>query len=334
MNFLEKLNIGYKVLQGVIFRKKFPLVVGWNITYRCNLQCKYCQFWEEKSEELSLENVLCMITELAVCGIKLISFSGGEPLLREDLPEIINFCKSKKIYVSINSNGTLIKQRIKEIHNIDAIKLSLDGPRHINDAIRGLGVHDKVIEAIEICKKENIKVDIVTVISKDNISHIPYVLEVAGKHSIGVYFQPADENHFSNRDKREHVICDEEDFKEIINFLIGKKLGGNKFINNSITGLKHLYYWPKSRKMPCLRRLFSCDIEPDGRIFICDDFPNHQKYLVSIKSTFKETFNNLSLPHPCRQCWTASLVEFNLMASFRPANIAYMWGKFKSGLFN
>ena len=331
MNFFEKLNIGRKVLQGVIFRKKFPLVVGWNITYRCNLQCKYCRFWEEKAEELSPKKVLYLITELASCGIKFITFTGGEPLLREDLPDMINFCRAKKMYVSVNSNGTLVKQKIKEIRGADAIKLSLDGPKHVNDAIRGPGVHDKVIEAIEACKKEKIKVNIVTVISKHNISHIPYILELAEKYDIGVCFQPTDRNHFGGRDKREYGIVDEEDFREVISFLIDKKLEGNKFIDNSIAGLRHLYHWPKPKKIPCLKRLFSCDIEPDGRIFICDDFPNSQKYLVPIESTFKESFNNLSLPYSCRQCWTASLVEFNLMANFKPASMVYMWKKFKGG---
>ncbi len=335
MNFCEKLNISCKALRGIIFRKKFPLAVGWNITYRCDLQCKYCQFRGKKVEELSLEKVLCMITELASCGLKLISFSGGEPLLRRDLPDIINFCKSKKIYVSINSNGVLIKQRIKEICNVDAIKLSLDGPRHINDAIRGPGVHDKVIEAIEICKKENIKVNIVTLISRNNISHIPYVLEVAKKYNVGVYFQPADKN--GSCDSNKDILSempDEADYEACIFSLINEKENKNKVISNSLAGLKHLYYWPKPKKIFCLRKLFSCDIEPDGRIFICDDFPNYQKYLVSTKSTFKEVFNNLVLPYPCRQCWTASLVEFNLMVSFKPANIVRMWKKFKDGFFS
>lgn len=329
MKFLEKLVIGQKVLQGIAFRKKFPLAVGWNITYRCNLQCKYCGFWQKKAEELSAKDIFRLIKELASCGTKFIGFSGGEPLLKEELPEIIDFCKMKKIYVSINSNGTLVKQGIKGIRNADAIKLSLDGPRHINDAVRGEGVHDKVIEAIEICKREKIKVNIVTVISKYNIFHIPYVLKVAEKYNVGVYFQPADRNHSGDSDEKESGIIDEAHFKKIVNFLIDEKLKGNKFIDNSTAGLRHLYHWPNPKKIFCLKSLFVCDIEPDGRIFICDDFPDSQRYTVPVNSSFKESFDNLSLPHPCKQCWTASLVEFNLMGSFKLGSMVSMWKRFR-----
>jgi len=99
----------------MVFKKRFPLAVGWNITYRCNLQCKYCGWWENRASELNTKDIIGLIKELAFLGTKFISFSGGEPLLREDLGDIIDFCKMKGIYVSINSNGTLVKEKIKNI---------------------------------------------------------------------------------------------------------------------------------------------------------------------------------------------------------------------------
>ena len=325
MNFFEKLNIGRKVLQGVIFRKKFPLVVGWNITYRCNLQCKYCRFWEEKAEELSPKKVLYLITELASCGIKFITFTGGEPLLREDLPDMINFCRAKKMYVSVNSNGTLVKQKIKEIRGADAIKLSLDGPKHVNDAIRGPGVHDKVIEAIEACKKEKIKVNIVTVISKHNISHIPYILELAEKYDIGVYFQPADRNLSGDTSKGIPLIPEEGDYKKVIAYLIKKKSQGCVAINTSLSGLRHLYNWPKPKKIFCSVSLCHFFIEPDGKIFICDAFPHHQRFLIPVNTNLKESFDNLSFPYPCEECWGSSMVEFNLTGNFKLDSMLNVW---------
>ncbi len=330
MNFIEKLNFSQKVLKAIIFKKRLPLVVGWRITEKCNLRCKYCGCFEEDHEEVDVASIFKIIEELCNLGTKFISFSGGEPLLREDLPEIINFCKSKKIYVSINSNGTLLKEMIGKIKGIGNIQISLDGPRHINDAIRGLGVHDKVIEAIEICKKENIKVNIVTVISKYNISHIPYVLEVADKHNIGVYFQPADK--YGSCDSSKDIVSeipDEIDYKACISFLINEKKNKNKVINSSLAGLKHLYNWPKPKKIFCLLSLIFCSIEPNGKIFICDNFPDYKKFLVSLDSQFKKSFDSLSLPHSCHQCWTASLVELNLSGSFNLSSIFEIIKRFK-----
>ena len=330
MNFLEKINISRKVLLARITKRKIPLAVSFNITYRCNLKCRYCRYREREVKELNTKEIFRLIEELSCSGIRCITFTGGEPFLREDLPEIINFCKSKKIYVSINSNGTLLKEMIGKIKGIGNIQISLDGPRHINDAIRGLGVHDKVIEAIEICKKENIKVNIVTVISKYNISHIPYVLEVADKHNIGVYFQPADK--YGSCDSSKDIVSeipDEIDYKACISFLINEKKNKNKVINSSLAGLKHLYNWPKPKKIFCLLSLIFCSIEPNGKIFICDNFPDYKKFLVSLDSQFKKSFDSLSLPHSCHQCWTASLVELNLSGSFNLSSIFEIIKRFK-----
>ena len=330
MNLLEKLNISRKILQAIAFRKRLPLIVGWRITERCNLSCKYCGYSEKKHEELNTASIFKIIRELDCLGTKFVSFDGGEPLLREDLPDMINFCRAKKMYVSVNSNGTLVKQKIKEIRGADAIKLSLDGPKHVNDAIRGPGVHDKVIEAIEACKKEKIKVNIVTVISKHNISHIPYILELAENYDIGVYFQPVNRYGSSNSDKDiTSEIPDAKDYKRVISFLINEKRKTSKFISNSIAGLRHLYYWPKPKKMFCLASLIFCSIEPNGKIFICDNFPDYRRFSVPTNPELKESFNNLSLPHPCRQCWTASLVELNLLGSLNLNSIAEMRRRLK-----
>lgn len=329
MNFLEKIDISWKVLKGIIFKRRSPLVVVWHSTYRCNLQCKYCGYCERKTDELDTNRVFNLFDEVFRFNTKFIVITGGEPLIREDLGDIIDFCQKKSIFVSINTNGTLLKEKIDCIRNVDAIKLSLDGPPHINDAVKGKGAHDKVTEAIRICKNEGIKVNITTVISKYNISHIPYILNIAKEYNIEVFFQPADQTHCGNINKNIlSEIPDEADFKKIITFLIEEKSKGNSYINNSIAGLRHLYHWPKPRRIFCLVGLLSFFISPDGRIFICDMFPYSQSYLVPIGSSFKETFDNLSLPYPCRQCWTASPADFNLLAGLRPKHILETWKKF------
>ena len=98
MNFFEKLDISRKVLQAIIFKKRFPLLATWNITYRCNLQCKYCGVIRNYSriEKLNSASIFNIAEKLTDAGVKFINFTGGEPLLREDLKDIVGFCKSKK----------------------------------------------------------------------------------------------------------------------------------------------------------------------------------------------------------------------------------------------
>ena len=329
MNFFEKLNTSQKFLQSIIFKKRFPLSVSWNITYRCNLQCGYCGAWEKKIEELDTKKVFAVIEEFVSMGTKFIKFSGGEPLLREDLGQIIDFCKRKNLQVFLNSNGTLIKEELKKIKGVEEIQLSLDGPPEVHDAIRGRGVHDKVIEAIKICKDNNIGVILTAVISKHNISHIPYILNIAKKYKVGMQFQPADQifSYSDNKDINSLFSPDEKDYKKVINFLLKEKSKGNKFIYNSFSGLKHLYHWPNPRKINCLLRLLRCYIEPDGRIFVCNDFRGYQKYLVSVDVSYKESFDNLSLPYPCKECWCAD-IEYNMCERLKLDSLLDMWKRF------
>jgi len=330
MNNSERLNIARRVLQTMLFKRKFPLVLMWGLTYRCNLSCLYCGCREEKVEELDTENVCSIIDKASKLGTKFITFGGGEPLLREDLGEIIDYCKGKHIRVLINSNGTLIKKDFYKIKNVDEIQISLDGPPHINDAIRGKSVHDKVIEALGICKDNNINVMLNATISKQNISYIPYLLKIAQEHKVEVYFQPANQNlsHNSRRDINFLYGPEEDDYKSVINFLIKQKLDGNALIKNSIPGLKYIYHWPKPHNIKCLMSLLTCTIEPNGKIFLCDCFPDYQKYLKILDEDFEKSFKNILLPHACNECWTGSLVDVNLATSFQFDNMLNLWDRF------
>ncbi|MCF7916150.1 MAG: radical SAM protein [Candidatus Omnitrophica bacterium] len=326
MNFLEKIDFIFKLFTAIVFKKKSPLIISWNITYKCNLRCKYCGWWKPKAKELTTAEVICLVKKLASMKSKAISFSGGEPLLRDDLEEIIDVCKREKIYVSINTNGTLVKSKINKIKKADIIRLSLDGPADVNDFVRGKGVYDSVIESILTCKKTGLKVEATATISRYNVNHILDILNIAKKYGIKVYFQPADHSHFySSKQNFLSWLADEDDYKKAITLLIKEKNKGNIFIGNTVAGLKYLYYWPHPRRITCFMKYFFCNIDPDGRIFICDSFPNYRKFSKPIDSDFGKTFYSLSLPYLCKQCWCASFADLNSLASFKENIVLNLW---------
>ncbi len=331
MNIFEKINVLQKVAKIILLKRKFPLALTWNITYRCNLQCIYCGSWQNKSEELDTKDIFAIIEEFSNLGGKFIKFSGGEPLLREDLSEIIDFCKKKNLFVLLNSNGVLIKKDFKKIKDADEIQLSLDGPEEIHDFIRGKGIYEKVIEAIDACKTNNISTNLTTVLSKYNIdiSSISHIFDITKKYNIAVQFQPADQmfSVYSNKNIRLLYSPSENDFRKIISFLKKEKKKGNRYIGNSYSALKHLYYWPTAKKVECFLFLFHCHLEPDGKMSFCSEFENYRRYLVPIKGNFRKAFNNLSLPHPCSECWCAD-IEYNLCGELKLNSLIEMWKRF------
>ncbi len=327
MTFTEKLNLVCRVFKAVVLKKKVPLMVTWCITYRCNLKCNYCGAWRRNAGELNTSQVYEIIDELEKLGAKFIKFSGGEPLLRDDIGEIISYCRKRGLIVLLNSNGTLVCEKLKEIGGIEEIQISLDGPESVHDYIRGKGTYNKVIQALESLKGLNINVVFTTVISKYNIEFIPFILELAEKYKVGAYFQPVtqDMSNGCGANVFSEFAPDIDGYRKAIGLLIKEKRKGNHFILHSMSGLRHLYCWPIPRSVNCIESLVCCFMEPDSSMFVCNMFPHYERYLVNTHGRLKENFLNLSLPHPCTECW-ASDVELNLLGKFK---LDAMWGIWK-----
>ncbi|MBW2984364.1 radical SAM protein [Candidatus Woesearchaeota archaeon] len=134
------------------------------LTNKCNLNCKWCGVKKGK-DVLSFDKIVSIIGKNKP---RFVEFTGGEPLLRKDVFELIDYCKSKGIYVSINTNGTLINDKIAKKLNADLIRISVDGTEKTNDKIRGEGSFKKTLNGIKSLKKYNKKIIISTAIGKLN----------------------------------------------------------------------------------------------------------------------------------------------------------------------
>ncbi len=172
-------------------RDKKPVVV-WNMTKRCNLRCVHCYAFAEgenyKGDELSTDEGKALIDDLAAFGSPVILFSGGEPLLRADLPELIGHAVKKGMRAVISTNGTLITRERAEVFagcNLSYIGVSLDGLSEVNDAFRGVrGAFAKAIEGIRNAREAGIKVGLRFTINKRNVAEVPKVFNLLEKENI------------------------------------------------------------------------------------------------------------------------------------------------------
>ena len=160
---------------------KRPVVV-WNITRRCNLKCVHCYAHAKNiafDNELSTSEGKILIDDLAGFGVPVMLFSGGEPLVRKDLPELAAYAVKKGMRAVISTNGTLITpqiaQTLKDI-GLSYVGISLDGMEEINDRFRGVkGAFRLALKGIENCKKAGIKVGLRFTINKSNAGQIPEI---------------------------------------------------------------------------------------------------------------------------------------------------------------
>ncbi|HPA14013.1 MAG TPA: 12,18-didecarboxysiroheme deacetylase [Desulfobacterales bacterium] len=165
-------------------RDKRPVVV-WNVTKRCNLKCIHCYAHAKDvafKNELSFQEGKNLIDDLARFGVPVLLFSGGEPLMREDLPELAAYSVKKGIRAVISTNGTLISRQtartLKDI-GLSYVGISLDGMEEINDRFRGVkGAFQAAIEGIENCKAAGVKVGLRFTINKFNQAEIPNIFKL------------------------------------------------------------------------------------------------------------------------------------------------------------
>ena len=163
---------------------KKPVVV-WNVGRRCNLRCVHCYSQsrdQDYSGELTHEEGLRLIEDLAEFGAPVLLFSGGEPLMRPDLFELIGHARELGMRAVISTNGTLITSdvaaKLKEF-GLSYVGVSLDGLEQTNDRFRGVkGAFAKALEGIRNCREAGIKVGLRFTMNRRNAQDIGGIFDL------------------------------------------------------------------------------------------------------------------------------------------------------------
>lgn len=169
-----------------------PLVMSYNVTRECNMKCSHCYInaTEKKLEdELSTEEAKKVIDQIHKVSSPLLILSGGEPLLRQDIYELIEYGTKKGLKIGLGSNGYLIDdavaRKLKEA-GIATVSISIDSsiPAQ-HDAFRGVeGAWEKSVNACKALRQNGILVQVNTTLTHDNYNQIDDIMTLA--ESIGV----------------------------------------------------------------------------------------------------------------------------------------------------
>ena len=173
------------------------------VTNLCNLRCRYCfANGGDESSEPSLEELKNAILEIVrQCGQPLLQFSGGEPTLREDLPELIRFAKEAGCsYTQVNTNGIRLARepgyaRQLADAGLDIVFLQFDGTRDdIYETLRGAPLLETKLEAIRVCTEQKLGVTLVPTVVKgvndDNLGELIALAVSLAPGVRGIHFQP------------------------------------------------------------------------------------------------------------------------------------------------
>jgi radical SAM protein with 4Fe4S-binding SPASM domain len=308
-----------------------PLFVIWEVTGACNLRCKHClsDSGRSKQNELNTSEAKRLIDTLEMMKIFNINFSGGEPLIRPDIFELLEYASEKKMGIELLSNGALITPEvIKKLENtnIFSVQISIDGLKNTHDAFRGIkGSFKRSINAIKLLKNANYGLSISSAVTRQNIDEIPEIIDSAIDLGANSYkttlFMPTGRG----KNNVDDLILTPHDVKRFTFMLLEKKkeVGDKIIISN-----EELYPWlignpnktcSKSQKrednakIGCTAGNSSLYITPDGKItpcpflskFVAGDIRKGNLKRIWNKSSTFEIFRNITkgdLKGKCGNC--------------------------------
>jgi len=210
-----------------------PIVV-WNITRACNLKCVHCYNDSgacKAGDELSTAEAKGVIDDLVQFGVPSVLFSGGEPLMRTDLFELIGYAVERGVRAVISTNGTLItaeKARQIKQHGVSYVGISLDGIGPVNDEFRGVtGAFVKTVEGIKNCQDAGVRIGLRLTLTGKNVQDLESLFDFFESQQIEracfYHFVPsgrggamADEDltHAQSRQAVEMILAKTRSFKQ------------------------------------------------------------------------------------------------------------------------
>lgn len=293
-----------------------PMALSWNITSRCNFNCKYCAGNDTAMPELSYQQVISLMREFAKMGTLRIHFFGAEPLCREDIGKIINEAVALGIRTSLFTNGFFVKERFDDVKNVDQISISLDGPPSIQNYYRHSGSFEKIIEAIGFLKNKNKKMRLITTLYRQNLQFIPFLIAFSKENNIPIKFHIIIDELKGKKDIEE-LIPDKKELLHWVTYLINEKRR-NPLIINSMTGLRYLAGWPEEAKfMKCGGAgMLLFQISPGGELYSCNMTRNKKVRLLPLREKIVGAMKDVR-SEGCSRCWCSGTLDFNLVYHFK-----------------
>ncbi len=305
----------------------FPESISLTITNYCNLRCQMCGQWSEQGyirrnrarlrNEMSLTDWKCVVDELAFHSTSALLLRGGEIFMYPEIVELMEYIHSKGMFISIDTNGTMLKQFAEDILRIGNMHLtiSIDGPEAVHDTVRGVdGTFLRIKEGVdhlselEAQSENKISRSICFTISQYNYRSLGMMPEVARNLGFGTiaivpyYYFPGSAGHRYEEEirnlgcsaftwagfRREESGVDFDEFQRQYHQYLAN-LG--EIQNYPYMALDEEQYrdWFADSQIPvghqyCLNIEKMIDIQPDGSANFCVDFVDYSFGNVKVAS--------------------------------------------------
>ncbi len=170
-----------------------PVLCNYYVTYRCNATCSFCDIWERPSPYVTPEAVRQNLLDLKRLGVRVIDFTGGEPLLHRQIDLFLREAKQLGFITTLTTNALLYPKWADRLRGlVDMLHFSLDSPVAAeHDRSRGVACFDKVLESIQIALNLGERPDILFTIFEHNTHQIePMYREICQPNGLVLILNP------------------------------------------------------------------------------------------------------------------------------------------------
>jgi MoaA/NifB/PqqE/SkfB family radical SAM enzyme len=298
------------------------LALGWAVTGRCNARCPFCAR-HSGPDGPSAAEALSIVDQLAEVGCRRVHFTGGEPLVRRDLAELLGRVRARGMTSSVNTNGMLLEERRDVVALADSFLVSVDGPEPVHDRYRGAGSFARMRRGLALLRAEAKPTVLSVTLSRDNLDELPFFEALALGLGVRVALQPG-ATHVLGATTPNPETPDVARFRAAMRAL-ARDRRTRRWIWNSRRGLEVLAEFPEQHRLRTHAGRSSARLEADGRLFPCSRsvtdpsaHPAPNVHELGVREAFRRLSRIDCSGHVC-QC--AHNVEKNLL--FEPSPEAW-----------
>ncbi|MDI9615817.1 MAG: radical SAM protein [Methanothrix sp.] len=301
--------------------RRRPFVLSHTVNTACNLRCSFCPHWRRRGREMSLEEIMEMLDEAARFGIGAYNAWATEPLLRDDIDEILRHARSLGMVTSLVTNGILLSERMNDLESLNYLTVSVDGIESLRE-IRGIGLNE-ILDGIVEARRRGIEVLMNCVISDKNLGELAPLVKLAEKIDAWISFEPLHE--FDEAECDDLRIRDRERYRSAIGELIDLKSRGSPIIN-SITYLRMIQQ--RAPEFRCHASDLILHVSADGIVYACRVHDEPLGHVSSgISNVWRESREmRRRISEGCRGCLFFGYVENSLLYDMVPEVVMhYEW---------
>lgn len=213
-----------------------PILCNYYVTYRCNAKCGFCDIWEQPSPMVDLADVEANLRDCKRLGVKVVDFTGGEPLLHTQLHEMLALAKDLGLMTTVTTNGLLYPKRAEQLRGlVDLLHFSIDSAdREAHNASRGVNCYDKLMESIEVALSLGENPDLLFTVTNENVDQLSRIYyEISRPNDLVLIINPLFDYNSLGEELTDEVMKEMKEFGSkpytYLNpsFLTLRRQGGN-----------------------------------------------------------------------------------------------------------